>query len=186
MLEIHGFSRCPFAFRTRIVATEKGVAFDWLPCDVAELDPRTAAHNPSKRSPLIWQDGFSITESAIIAQYIDEAFPGPALQHTDPRERARMRLAIVELGALKFDGRRELTDDERAKVEAALGKLDDKLAAGAPWLGGNAPDFADFEHWPWLVLLDRKGMLAAFPRVAAYWQRVAERPSFSATNPYRG
>lgn len=33
-IELHGRSKCPFAWRTRIAAFEKGVPFEWIPFDV--------------------------------------------------------------------------------------------------------------------------------------------------------
>ena len=49
-IEIHGYTLCPFAWRCRLAASEKGVSFDWLPADIPEPDPRSKAHNPNKRS----------------------------------------------------------------------------------------------------------------------------------------
>jgi glutathione S-transferase len=188
-IELHGKSRCPFFWRTRITAREKGIPFEALSCDVPHPDPRVAAHNPDGRSPLFWHDGFSLIESAIILQYLDEAFAGPPLQPADPQLRARMRLGVVELAGLMFDGRKPLDDQTRAKTDAALRLLDRKLADGRPYLVGDQPTLGDIEVWPWLMLLATKGGIsddtaAALPHAAAYWQRVQARESFRETTPY--
>jgi glutathione S-transferase len=48
--------------------------------------------NPGGYAPTLWHDGRIITESRIINEYLDDAFPGPKLQPRDAYARARMRL----------------------------------------------------------------------------------------------
>jgi glutathione S-transferase len=186
-IEIHGYKHCPFAWRARLAAHEKGVSFDWFAADVPEPDPRSKEHNPNKRSPLMRHGDFTVTDSAVIAQYIDEAFDGPPLQPEGARERALMRLTLLELGGIQFDGRKDLDDETRARTGAALAKLEAKLSDDAPWLCGATPSRADLEIWPFLALLEQKGGLVAdqLPRVARYWERVQARDSFRATRPGR-
>ena len=187
-IEIHGFRLCPFAWRTRLAAREKGVNFDWLPADASEPDPRSREHNPNRRSPLLRHGDFIIADSLVIIQYIDEAFEGPALQPGDAQGRARMRLSIADLSSIMIDGRKELDDESRARAKAALGNLDAKLANGADWLGGDSPTLADIPIWPFMSILEFRGGLAldGLPRATAYWERVRSRDSYKATNPYTG
>ena len=48
--------------------------------------------------PTLVHDGFVLYETSAITRYVDEAFPGPALQPTEPAQRARMNqiVAIVD------------------------------------------------------------------------------------------
>jgi len=187
-IEIHGYKLCPFAWRTRLAAHEKGVSFEWFPADIPEPDPRSKEHNPNKRSPLLRHGDFTVTDSAVIAQYIDEAFEGPPLQPQGAKERALMRLTLLDLGGIVFDGRKDLDDEARARTGAALAKLEAKLSDDAPWLGGAEPTRVDLEIWPFLANLAQKGGLGVdqLPRVARYWERVQARPSYCETNPYEG
>ncbi len=190
MLELHGLRRCPFFWRTRIAAHEKGVPFEWIAFDAQTPDPRSAAHNPEKKSPLMFHDGFSLAESSAIALYIDECFEGPALQPKDVKERAHMRATAMALGGIKIHGKAELTDEARAKAEAGLRLMNAELERHE-WLGGASPGIADFELWPWFPLLAAKGvlstqLLSSVPRVAKYQERVLKRPSFSETAADRG
>ena len=75
MREIHGKQDCPFAWRVRIVAREKGLPFEWIPFDVPRPDPRAEKNNPERKSPKLVEDGFQLTESLVIAEYLDEAYP---------------------------------------------------------------------------------------------------------------
>src|SRR5207244_7614258 len=99
MLEIHGKQECPFAWRVRLAAREKGIAFEWIPHDVGSPDPRASQHNPQQRSPLLWDEGFPLVESLVIAQYIDESREGRALLPGRAKERARMRELTATVAA---------------------------------------------------------------------------------------
>lgn len=54
-------------------------------------EPEYLAVNPNGIIPTLVHDGNVITESSVINEYLDEAFPAPALRPQAPLERARMR-----------------------------------------------------------------------------------------------
>jgi len=187
MLEIHGKRDCPFAWRVRLVAREKGVPYEWIPSDVASPDARAADHNPQAKSPLLWDAGFALPESVVIAQYIDESVEGRPLLPRDVRERARMRLLLATLVpdlevAPSHAKRRE---PAVKKVRDGQVALDRALADGRAWLGGDAPLLPDLMLWPFLTLQERDGagIPAELSRATAYWQRVKDSPSLTATRP---
>lgn len=185
-LELHGFEGCPFSWRTRIAAQEKRIPCDWIAIDAAQPDPRTS-HNPDKRSPMAVVGDVRLVDSFVITQYLDEAYPGPALQPKDARARAEMRIAIVQIGSkLEHDGRPGATLDEaaRSKVTTGLDLLEKGLADGRQFLGGVAPSLADVQIWPFLAALKRTHRIEPGierPRAKAYWERVQTRPSFTET-----
>lgn len=81
--------------KVRIALAEKGI--DYEPRLVAleageQLEPGFLALNPSGVVPVLVHDGRTITESSIINEYLDDAFPGPALMPAEPYWRARRRL----------------------------------------------------------------------------------------------
>ena len=187
-VEIHGYKLCPFAWRARLAAHEKGVSFEWFPADVPEPDPRSKEHNPNKRSPLMRHRDFTVTDSQVIIQYIDEAFDGPPLQPEGAKPRAQMRLTMIELNGIMVDGRKDMDDESRARTGAALATLEAKLSDDLPWLGGAEPNRADLDIWPFLAMLHGKSALDTekLPRVARYWERVQARPSYRDTTPHQG
>ena len=94
MLELyhHGSSVC--AAKVRLALAEKGV--DWVGHYVdilagEQFDPGFLKLNPKGAVPVLVHDGWVLTESTIIAEYVDEAFDGPPLKPATPKERARMR-----------------------------------------------------------------------------------------------
>jgi glutathione S-transferase len=180
-VEIHGYVTCPFAWRVRLAAAEKGVAADWIPCDVDDPDPRSRAHNPEEHSPLLWSDGFSLLESQVIVHYLDEAFDGPALMPEGPRARAELRLIAAQLASL--DAHTEPSRPvARRKTEPALRILERALQE-RPFLHGLEPGVADALSWPFLADLGVRGLLSAYPRAAEYLALGAGRPAFRETRP---
>src|SRR5215213_8071057 len=66
----------------RLALEEKGVAYALREADLPQARDRrpgrAARHRPWD-APVLEHDGFSLSETAAIARYVDEAFQGPAL-----------------------------------------------------------------------------------------------------------
>ena len=56
-----------------------------------QLTPEFLALNPKGVVPVLVHDGVVVTESTIIAEYIEESFPVPALMPAEPAGKARVR-----------------------------------------------------------------------------------------------
>jgi glutathione S-transferase len=172
MLEIHGLRECPFAWRARVAAREKGVPFVWIAYDAEPRDPRADSHNQDRKSPKLYDGGFELIESLAIMQFIDEACDGPPLAPADPRERALMRARFSLAHKL------EMHPPEEAKIRKAYAALEAALR-GKEWLGGQKPDLSDMAIWPFLY----KHAQAGFEFDHPYWRRSRERASLLATRP---
>ena len=83
--------------KVRMAFAEKGVGWTGVHLDLRAGDTQTptyAALNPNQLVPTIVQDGRTIIESNIICEYIDDAWPAPALRPADALGRARMRMRM--------------------------------------------------------------------------------------------
>jgi glutathione S-transferase len=187
MYEIHGKRECPFAWRVRLAAREKGVPFEWIPFDVRSPDARALHHNAERRSPLLWEAGFTLEESLVIAQYIDESVEGRPLLPADPKERARARSMLARLvpELEAAPGHADDRDAEAARAHRGQRALDAALGDGRAWLGGELPLLPDLMIWPFLCLQERDGapIPAELARARSYWKRAKELSSFVATRP---
>jgi glutathione S-transferase len=181
-VEIHGYLTCPFAWRVRLAAAEKGVPAQFFPADVDSPDPLVAEHNPHEHSPLLFHDGLTLRESSIIIEYLEEGFAGPALLPREPRDRAELRLLAVDLRDLDVQ-KEHARPEARKKSEGALKLLEAALGQRSPFLHGANPGLADVMVWPFLADISLRKLLdpQRHPATEAYLDRARARPSFHAT-----
>lgn len=190
MFEIYGYLKDPFAWRARLAAEEKGIAYEWLPGDISFPDPRVAKNNPTTRSPLAIHDGLVLTDAFNIQMYVDEAFPGRALQPATPRGRADVRMFVTSLDALVAvlhgEGGPAMFNRRAFKrMDDVFSVIDTRLKASAgPWLDGERPGQCDISFLP--LLSELESLETSFPitleSLTAYWQRALTHAPFQKTN----
>ncbi|MGE0005684.1 MAG: glutathione S-transferase [Parvibaculaceae bacterium] len=188
--------------KVMVTALELGVAdrIEKLPSAAhpVKRDERIGVANPLAKIPAaITPDGDTLFDSRVICEYLDAEAPGRHLFPLEPRARWQA-LTQQALGDGLIDAallsRYEMTarpqerqwpgwvEGQMAKVDAAVARLEDKVEtlAGPLTIGqiaiGCALGYLDFRfaHRPWR---DRH------PRLAAWHETFARRPSMQATIP---
>ena len=84
----------PYALVAFVGLIEKGLEFEIETLNLAahaNHDPNFTKTSITRRIPTLIHDGFALSESSAICEYLDEAFPGTRLYPVDPRDRARAR-----------------------------------------------------------------------------------------------
>jgi glutathione S-transferase len=84
----------PYAMSVFVCLREKDLPFDVETIDLSAKENHRSAFattSITRRVPTLVHDGFALSESSAIGEYIDELFPGVALYPADPRYRARAR-----------------------------------------------------------------------------------------------
>ncbi|BAY34542.1 hypothetical protein NIES2107_64470 [Nostoc carneum NIES-2107] len=84
----------PYALSAFVSLHEKALLFDIQTLDLganAQNEPDFAVKSLTRRVPTLIHDGFALSESSAIAEYIDEVFPGTPLYPKEPQSRARAR-----------------------------------------------------------------------------------------------
>jgi len=193
-----GMGRSVYVRVALLAALEKGVALERQ-----ELDPFLDGGppeaflrlNPFGKIPVLRRGALTLYETQAVAAYLDEAFPGPALQPTTAAGRARMRqiqgivdsfayrpmvwgvyVALHEKAGDAAALQRALFDSERALL--ALESL-----ASSPWLLGEALTLADCHLAPVIGYLAKepqgRALLAKAPALQAWWTRCAERSGWA-------
>jgi glutathione S-transferase len=94
MLELYHSGLTTCSKQVRHCLREKGLAYQSRYVELwryENLSPDYLKLNPNGVVPTLVHDGVPIINSFCINEYIDDAFPRPALRPADARERARMR-----------------------------------------------------------------------------------------------
>jgi len=210
MLTLHEFDRSPFGWKVRIVLAEKKVPYRTMTPQNKNEDPAFARLNPFRLTPVLeMEDGRTIYESTVINEYVEDAFPDPAMLPRDPYGRARVRLledttdqylypAIRGLTTSQFEYAppflirkrpeqvdHKLLEESRMKVHEHLARLEKELA-GRTWFGGELFSLADAAlAAPLTGSLKLHGILPdpKYPSIAAWTERIAARPSYRVSAP---
>lgn len=180
---------CPYVQRAAIVLREKGVPFSRSWVDLSTKPAWFTAVSPLGKTPVLLVQGEPIFESAVICEYLDETF-APRLHPGDPLERARHR-AWMEFGssvlntiAAYYNAPDAQALENQAQVlRARFATLEDALDRQGPYFAGGAFGMVDavfapvFRYFDTFEALGEGGFFAALPRVAAWREALAQRPS---------
>ena len=193
-LQLYTFKLCPYAHRVRLALAEKGLPAEQIEIDLKNKPANFTTLSPYGRVPLLVHGEFKLWESAVILEYLDEAFPRHPLMPAKPTERARARLWIdfadnrlfAATHRLIFTAdeaiRRELVDQLVESVQFLERGLNGRHEAG-PYLFGAQITLADIALYPWF---EQAATLASFSSfkmpidcsgVARWRKATAERAS---------
>lgn len=95
MLELYHHNTSVCAVKVRLTLSEKELDWKGHYIDIIageQFTPAFAAINPKCEVPVLVHDGRVVRESALIDEYLDEAFPEVELSPRDPHDRFQMRL----------------------------------------------------------------------------------------------
>lgn len=100
MLELYhnAFSSC--SQKVRLVLGEKRLCWKSHVVDIqggAQHDPEYVKLNPNHVVPTLVHEGRVLIESTLINEYLEDAFPEPAMRPADPAERHAMRLFVKQI-----------------------------------------------------------------------------------------
>ena len=95
MIELYHSTHSTCSQKVRLCLAEKGIAWTGLHLNLRRFDqlkPEFLALNPAGMVPVLVDNGWTLAESRLINEFLDEAYPQVRLVPREPRERARMRL----------------------------------------------------------------------------------------------
>ena len=199
MIKLCGFRVSNYHNKVLIALHEKGVPFE-EDCEVhPSQKDEYLAKSPMGKVPYLEVDGTRIRESAVILEYLEDAFPQVPLLPKEPLARARVREIVVFLelhlelvvrrlyGGLFFGG--SFSDETKAQVEKGVAKGLRALKAVAkfdPFIAGKDLTIADcaaFVHLPIVSLVTKRAygrdFLEDIPQVKPYLKMLGERPAFA-------
>jgi glutathione S-transferase len=200
MRRLHHFSLDPFSRKLRVALSEKNLDFELVEEHPGNRREELLHLNPSGEVPvLVEADGGVFADSQAIAEYLEEAYPDPALIGRSPRGRAEVRRLVAWFDR-KFD--REVTErlleEKIMKRMVRRGQPDSQsirlananlhihlqyvawLSDRRSWLAGDQFTFADIAAAAHLSVVDYLGDIpwAGHPEAKDWYARVKSRPSF--------
>jgi glutathione S-transferase len=96
MLKLYGFGPMANSMKPLLALHERGIPFEARYMTSAKWEQHSdwfKAINPNGQVPALDHDGRIITESTVICEYLEDAFPDhPSLRPSDPFARAQMRI----------------------------------------------------------------------------------------------
>ena len=153
MIKLYTAAVCPFAHRARLAISEKGVEHERIQIDLKNMPDWFRELSPNQSVPLLIHDDEKIWESLVVAQYIDEAFPGPALMPDSALGRARVRIAIETIGSKLpspfYQAMTGKLEDAQAKLDELWETLVKGMSAEGPYWCGSQFTIADIVAYPW-------------------------------------
>jgi glutathione S-transferase len=191
-LTLISFPTCPYVQRAVIALKEKNVDFDVVYIDLANKPDWFLAISPLGKVPVlkVERDGHEpaiVFESAVILEYLEETTPG-RLHPEDALERAQHR-SWIEFGSQVLgDLWRVSNAKDTAELDAARQSLAAKLTrletiVVGPFFAGERFSNVDAVFAPAFRQIDAletvvdAGLTKSLPRISAWRQALAARPS---------
>lgn len=200
-MKLLGSVPSPFTRKVRIVLAEKRVECAFERVDVMAADSPVPAHNPLGKVPvLVFDDGSTIYDSRVIAEFLDTVSPIGRLIPDESRDRIAVRRwealadGVIDAGILvRYEQARDKGLQSTAWIERQMGKLERGLVEMAnelgdkPWCHGNGFTLADIAFGctlGWLSFrftgIDWRGQ---YPNLGRHFDKLSERPAFADTVP---
>jgi len=200
-LKLCGFAVSNYYNKLKIQLLEKGVSFEEELVWVKPVEPTTLLRSPMGKVPFLETPHGCISESAVCAEYIEQAYPHHPLMPADPFEAAKVReiIAYLELhlelvarelyGQVFFGGKVDEATQARIRHQLRRGVEGlTPLVKFSPYVAGESFTLADCSaivNLP-LVSMASKAMygedfLAHLP-MKQYMQHMNERASVQKVN----
>ena len=202
MLKLCGFRISNYHNKVRLALLEKGVPHEEDPACMPSQKDDWVGRSPMGKVPILEVDGTTLTESEVICEYLEDAYPQKPLLPKDPIARARVRELVTHLelhmelvarrlyGAVFFGGK--VSDEIREQVQKDLAKgvrTLQRLAKFDPFLAGKELTLADctaFVHLPIVSLATKLAYgadaLEGIAQLKPYLKMLGERPAFARVN----
>ena len=191
----------PYAQKVKIALREKGLAFETVApggLGAGGAGGEFAKANPRAEVPALVDGETAVFDSTVILEYLEDAYPTPALLPASAADRARVRMLeevmdthfeAINWGLSELRWFKRAQGEQAAAMEAAAGRqtrgfftwLEDRLGERA-WFNGAAFGWGDLVVIPYVNGSTGHGLPPAPGSKLAAWQaRAHARPSVAVT-----
>ncbi|CRN05322.1 Maleylpyruvate isomerase [Pseudomonas sp. URMO17WK12:I11] len=203
-MELYTYYRSTSSYRVRIALALKGLTFRALPVNLLQGEHRQAGYlgiNAQGRVPTLRTDGGELlVQSPAIIEYLEEAYPQPALLPEGAAQRAQARGVAAIIGCdihplhnvsvlnrLREAGQDEVQINQWIGhwISQGLGAVEQVIGEGGYCLG-DTPGLADVYLIPQLYAAERFGIdLGRYPRIRRVAALAEQHPAFMQAHPSR-
>jgi glutathione S-transferase len=201
-MKLIGSFTSAYVRKARVVLAEKKLDYQFEPENVWAPETKIAASNPLGKVPcLVMEDGSTMYDSRVIAEYLDTLTPVCKLLPPNSRDRANVKVwealadGVLDAAVLAYLERtwRPGEQQSQAWFDRQMGKVHGGLAVMAENLGeqpfcmGIHYTLADVAVGCTLGWLSFRfpdiDWRSAYPNLARLFDKLSERPSFKDTVP---
>jgi glutathione S-transferase len=197
-MKIYGFPLSPFVRKVVVAAREKGLDYELIPANPSQPTDAFLRVSPFSKIPALSDGDFCLADSTAIVTYLEAKYPDPALLPAEARARGRAvwfeevsDTILIPAGApivvnrflrpnifgTEGDEAAAVAGDEA--IRKPLGYLESAVSDGG-WLDG-AFTIGDLAVACTIKTLSYTGWAldaATYPKLAAWYGRVSERPAW--------
>lgn len=200
-------SGSPFSWKVWLALEHKQLTYELKLLSLQQGEQKTPGYlavNPRGKVPVLIDEGFVISDSAVIVEYLEECYPLHPILPRDPKKRSVVRRVVAEANQYLYPVVRRLLEQtlfrsdgcgDPVEISLALKDLRQELAYLEGVLGGDyfvsTLTLADFTLYPMLALLERLhnkqeqhgiGSLLG-TNLVAFMRRIEQLPYFDKTYP---
>jgi glutathione S-transferase len=197
-MKIYGFPLSPFVRKVVVAAREKGLDYELVPANPSQPTEEFLKVSPFSKIPAIADGDFTLADSTAIVTYFDAKYPEPALLPAEAQARGRAvwfeevaDTILIPAGApivLNRFLRPNVFGTEGDEAAAVAGEEAirkplaylESAAGESGWLDG-AFTLGDLAVACTIKTLSYTGWTldpATYPKLAAWYGRVSERPAW--------
>lgn len=188
MLTLYSAQQCPYALRTRFVLCEKNLPYEHIEIDLKNKLSELARVSRYGKVPALVDGDRNIYESSVINEYLEDAYPAPALMPRDPGLRAYIRMWIdfanTRVMPASKTFRTAAEPAARAAARRELGQhfslLTQELGERR-WFAGDVFTLADISFAPLFARMDSHREVPGAEALNPWLQRIAARPAYVRT-----
>ena len=164
-MKLYGSIASPYVARVVMYADLKGIELELVPAPGGMGSDEYKAINLTGKIPALEAEGICIAESTPICDYLEAAFPEPALNPESAVEVAQTRMIArmtdlyiaphnTPLSRMRATGQRDqaVIDQQAAEFAKGFAFLEHYMGAG-PFAAGAAPGVGDCALAPFIVML---------------------------------
>ncbi|XP_040599187.1 glutathione S-transferase omega-1-like [Mesocricetus auratus] len=188
LIRVYSMRFCPFAQRALMVLKAKGIRHEIININLKNKPEWFLKKNPAGLVPVLEDSkGRLISESVIICEYLDEAYPGKKLFPDDPYEKACQKMILESFSKVPplvgraIRGKKEDQPDIREELRKELRKLEEAMTTYKEDLSvRDAVPMTDYLMWPWfqrLEVLELNECLAHTPKLKGWMAAMKKDPT---------